>query len=95
VTRLVFASVAGAVAGFLTRPCCVLPAAMSVAGVSSLGLAQIAMTYRPAFIGMSTVMLGAALWITYRREGGLFNKTLTAAATLAGFVLSLRLLEIL
>jgi len=85
----------GAVAGFLTRPCCVLPAAMSVAGVGSLGLAQTLMTYRRAFIATSTLMLVGALWITYRREGGLFNKALAAGATLAGFVLSLRLLEIL
>ncbi len=31
----------GAVAGFLTRPCCTVPAALSVAGVSSAGLADV------------------------------------------------------
>jgi hypothetical protein len=38
-------------------------------------------------------MLVGALWITYRREGGFFNTALATGATVAGFVLSLRLLE--
>lgn len=93
-TRVLLGSVVGAIAGFLTRPCCVVPTAMSLAGVGSVGLAQAAMTYRPAFMSLSTVMLVGALWTTFRREGGLFNKLFAACATLIGFMLSLRLLEV-
>lgn len=93
-TRIVFGSISGAVAGFLTRPCCVLAAAMSLAGVSSVGLAQAAATYRPAFMSISAIMLFGALWTAFRRDGGLFNKVVAACATLIGFMLSLRLLEV-
>lgn len=93
--RIVVDSLVGAVAGFCTRPCCVIPAAMSLTGVSSVGFAQVAVTYRPVFLVVSTVMLLGALWTTFRREGGSFNKVLAAGATFAGFVLSLRLLEVL
>ncbi len=67
---------------------------MSVGGISSIGFAQTAMAYRSAFLTISTVMLVGALWAAFRRDGGVFNKVLTACATLAGFVLSLRLLEV-
>jgi len=36
----------GAVAGFLSRPCCVGPAALSLAGVGSAGFAHALVTYR-------------------------------------------------
>jgi hypothetical protein len=95
VIKIFLGTIVGAVAGFCTRPCCVIPAAMSLAGVSSAGLAETASTYRPAFLALSTIMLLRALWTTFRREGGLFNKALAAGATLAGFGLSLRILEIM
>jgi hypothetical protein len=94
VTRILFGSVIGAVAGFLTRPCCVVPTAMSLAGVSGAALAQQAATYRPALMSASMVILAVTLWTTFRREGGLFNKVLAASATMIGFVLSLRLLGV-
>lgn len=76
------------------RPCCVVPAAMSVVGVSGLGLAQAAVAYRPALMFVSVIMLGGALWTTFRREGGSFNKALAAAATVIGFMLSLGLVGV-
>ena len=82
-------SIAGAVAGFLTRPCCVIPAAMSVTGVGSAGgLAHAAIVYRPAFLSVSAVLLASSVWLTFRREGGWLPKALAAGATLAGFALS-------
>jgi hypothetical protein len=83
-------SIAGAVAGFLTRPCCVIPAAMSVAGVGSAGLAHAAVVYRPALLTVSAVMLASSIWLTFRREGGWLPKALAAGATLAAFALSAR-----
>jgi hypothetical protein len=95
VIKIVFGSLAGVAAGFLTRPCCAVPAAMSVVGLSSVGFAQLAATYRPVFMSVSAAMLTAALWTTFRREGCAFNKVLAASATLVGFLLSLRILEVL
>jgi hypothetical protein len=40
-------------------------------------------------------MLAATLRITLRRDGGSFNKVLAVTAALAGFVLSLQVLEVL
>lgn len=93
-TRILFGSVIGAVAGFLTRPCCVVPTAMSLAGVSGAALAQHAAMYLPALMSASMVILAGTLWTTFRREGGLFNKVLAVSATMIGFVLSLRLIGV-
>jgi hypothetical protein len=46
-------------------------------------------------MSVSAAMLTAALWTTFRREGCAFNKVLAASATLVGFLLSLRILEVL
>jgi hypothetical protein len=90
--KVVLVSVLGAAAGFLTRPCCVLPAAMSLAGVSSIGVTQAVGPYRPVLLSAGIVMLCSALWTTFRREGGVFNKVVAVSATLMGFALSLRVL---
>lgn len=93
--RVFLPTVVGAVAGFCTRPCCAVPAAMSLFGVSGIAFAQTAVAYRPVFLSASGVMLAATLWITLRREGGVLNKAFAIAATLAGFVLSLRILGVM
>lgn len=88
--RMILSGVVGAIAGFLTRPFCVIPVAMSVAGLGNAGLAQAAVAYRPGFLAASIVMLSASLWITVRREGGgWFTKIVAACAILVGFVISL------
>jgi hypothetical protein len=94
-TRVCVATIVGAVAGFCTRPCCAIPAAMSLVGVSGVAFAQTAVTYRPVFLSASALMLAATLWLTLRREGGRFNKVLAMTATLAGFLLSLRMLGVM
>ena len=38
-----------AAAGFLTRPCCFIPAALPLAGVGSAGLSAVFMTHRLIF----------------------------------------------
>ena len=92
--RVLMTTIVGAVAGFCTRPCCAIPAAMSLFGLSGVAFAQTA-AYRPAFLSVSGLMLAATLWITLRREGGSFNKVLAVTATLAGFVLSLQILGVM
>ena len=93
-TRILVGSIVGALAAFLARPCCAVPMAMSLAGVSGIGVAQVAVTHRTALMTASIVMLGGALWMTFRRQGGSFSKILAASATLAGFGLSLRLMGV-
>ena len=92
--RVVFTTIIGAVAGFCTRPCCAIPGAMSLVGLSGVAFAQTAVAYRPVFLSVSGVMLAATLWLTLRREGGTVNKAFATSATLAGFVLSLRILGV-
>jgi hypothetical protein len=93
--RVLMTTIVGAVAGFCTRPCCAIPAAMSLFGLSGVAFAQTAVAHRPAFLSVSGLMLVTTLWITLRREGGAFNKAFAIAATVGGFVLSLQILGVM
>ncbi len=93
--RAFVTTIVGAVAGFCTRPCCAIPAAMSVFGLSGVAFAQTAVAYRPAFLSVSGLMLAATLCVTLRREGGVLNRAFAITATFAGFVLSLRILGVM
>lgn len=84
----------GAAAGFLTRPCCVGPAVLSIVGVSSVGFSDLVVSHRAAFIGGGSAMLIATTWINFRREGGWFNKSLATVAAVVGFSWSVRVLGI-
>ena len=91
---IVLSSAAGAAAGFLTRPCCVGPAVLSVLGVSSVGLAEMFAAHRAVLIALGGVMLTATFWISMGREGGTFNKSIASAATAIGFGWSMRVLGV-
>jgi len=91
---VVVSSAAGAAAGFLTRPCCVGPAVLSVVGVSSVGLAEMFAAHRAVLIAFGAVMLTSTLWINMRRGGGTFNKSIAAATTAIGFSWSMRVLGV-
>ena len=91
---IVAGSAVGAAAGFLTRPCCVGPAVLSVLGVSSVGFAESFAAYRPALIGVGGLMLAATLWVNLRRDGGWFNKAVAGTATAIGFGWSTRMLGV-
>jgi hypothetical protein len=93
--KVLMTTILSAVAGFCTRPCCAIPAAMSLFGLSVVAFAQTAVAYRPALMSVSGLMLAATLWITLRRDGGSFNKAIAVTAALAGFVLSLQVLEVM
>jgi hypothetical protein len=77
-----------AVAGLLTRPCCVIPAALSLAGVSSAGLSSIFMTHRAAFLATSVVCGGVSLWLTFMRGGNAVGKWVTVLASVIAFLIS-------
>jgi hypothetical protein len=68
---------------------------MSLFGLSGVAFAQTAVAYRPALMSVSGLMLAATLWIALRRDGGSFNKVIAVTAALAGFVLSLQVLEVM
>jgi hypothetical protein len=87
------ASVIGGIAGFVTRPCCIGPAMLSLAGIGSAGLVATLATYHRFFASLRSVMLIASLWITFRGDGGWFNKGLAATATILAFVWSTAGLE--
>lgn len=90
----VVSSAAGAAAGFLTRPCCVGPAVLSVLGVSTVGLAEMFAAHRPMLIAFGAVLLPSTLWINMRGDGGWFNKSIAVAATAIGFGWSMRTLGV-
>lgn len=73
---LVAGSAAGAIAGFLMRPCCVGPLALSLLGVSSVGLADALVAHRLGLIATGGLALIATLVVSMRREGGWINKGL-------------------
>jgi len=77
-----------AVAGFLTRPCCVVPTALSLAGLGSAGLSALLVTYRPLFLGLSGLALVASTWMTFRRTGGLFNRWVAIVSSVIAFFIS-------
>lgn len=92
--RSVFSSsCGGVVAGVLTRPCCVIPAALSVAGISSASV--VGAMVGPVFLAFSAVTVLASLWMTFRREGGWFNRSLSVIAAVVGFVAAIRAVGVL
>ena len=81
-------ALAAGVSGFLTRPCCIVPAAMSLAGVESARLSVAMMTYRFEFLMASAVLLGTSLVVNVRRDGGWVNKVLSVGASTIAFALA-------
>jgi hypothetical protein len=86
--------IVGVATGFMMRPCCALPAVLSLAGIGSAGAAGLAMTYRPVFLLLSITAIAASSWVTLRREGGRFNKCLSIGAAGCGLIVSSRLLGV-
>ena len=76
----------GAVSGFLTRPCCVLPAALSLAGVSSAGVSAALVAHRAPLMGLSAALLVCSIYVNFRGEGGWVNRLLAAGGAVVGFV---------
>ncbi|MEO5894364.1 MAG: hypothetical protein ABIS06_01540 [Vicinamibacterales bacterium] len=93
--RIVGSGLIGAFAGFLTRPCCIGPVLLSLVGVSSAGLANIVAASRPLFLLASAILVLASLWMTFRREGGSAARIAATAATLAAFLVAIRLAGVL
>ena len=76
----------GAVAGFLTRPCCVLPSLLSVVGVGSVGVVHALSQHHGLWLATSAATLLASAVIAFRREGGTAAKTVSVAGSVVAFV---------
>ena len=88
VRSIMRSTVAGGLSGFLTRPCCIIPTALSLAGVSSASLGGIFISGRPVFLMASVGLLGSSIVMNFRREGGWMNKSLAVGASLIAFAIS-------
>jgi hypothetical protein len=89
---VVSSTVVGMFAGFLSRPCCAVPMVLSLTSIGGAGLAGVVMTWRPALLAFSAATVVASVWLTFRREGGWFNRCLSMAAAAVGFVAASRFL---
>ncbi|OLC76247.1 MAG: hypothetical protein AUH72_19300 [Acidobacteria bacterium 13_1_40CM_4_65_8] len=78
-------TIVATVSGFLTRPCCVIPAAMSMTGIGTARLSGALVSHRAEFLMTSALLLGASVVINFRREGGVFNKAMAIAASMVAF----------
>lgn len=61
-------SVVSAFFSVLPLSCCVFPVALSFLGASGLAFAAALTPYRPYFIGLTLISLGAAFYFTYRPQ---------------------------
>ena len=85
VPAMLHGTTAGAVVGFMLRPCCVGPALLSVLGVGGSSVAMFAASHRMPLLMVSAMMLVVSVLLNFRRSGGAFNKALVLAATCASF----------
>ena len=61
-------SLVTAVLSFLPLSCCVFPVAFSFLGAGGLAFASALMPYRPYFIALNLVFLGAGFYFAYRPQ---------------------------
>lgn len=80
--------VAASLSGVLTRPCCVLPVALSTFGLSSAIIGQFVADHGSMLLTASVTMLGASVVITMRREGGTASKVITVSMSIIAFVVA-------
>lgn len=86
--RSVLGAGLAASAGFLTRPCCVLPALLAFGGTGSAALTQSVAAHRPAFLATSAALLAGSFWMNVRLETRPINRWLAAVAAGVSFALA-------
>lgn len=84
-----------ACAGFLARPCCIVPATLSLTGIGTAGLSSMVLAHRTALMFVSAGLLGTSIWMNVTREGAWLNKALALVATVLAFFLSARWIGVL
>ena len=79
---------AASASGVLTRPCCMLPVALSTFGLSSAVAGRFVAAYRPLLLTASVTVLGASIFMTLRRDGGTASKVIAVTMSAAAFIVS-------
>ena len=79
---------AASASGVLTRPCCVLPVALSTFGLSSAVVGRFVAAYRPLLLTASVTLFGASVFMTLRRDGGTASKVIALTMSAAAFIVS-------
>jgi len=87
VQPIVRSTLAAACSGFLTRPCCVVPAALSLAGIGSAGLSAVIVAHRSWFLTAGVILLLIAMWMNLRQRGSVLNTSLTVLGTIVAFAI--------
>ncbi|GAB4226523.1 MAG: hypothetical protein Kow0032_04270 [Methyloligellaceae bacterium] len=69
--RLKAAAAGGILGALAASSCCLLPLALTVAGVSGAWMANLRALapYQPVFIGVTAVLLGYGFYLAYRKGG--------------------------
>lgn len=84
--RVASGGVLGGIVGVLMRPCCVIPASLSLLGFTGAATADTVIAYRPVLFAISLTLLAGSLWLTFRTRGGWPVKIISASATILAFV---------
>ncbi len=66
--KTTFPSVGSIATAVIASLCCIGPAVLALAGAGSIGVFSAFEKYRPYFIGVTAVLLGAAFYLTYRKR---------------------------
>ena len=77
-------------AGFLTRPCCLGPALLSLSGGSAASLGHAFASHHTEFAVLSGTLLIGSLWMNVRLQAQSWNKWLASVATIGAFILVAR-----
>ncbi|MGH7602016.1 MAG: mercuric transporter MerT family protein [bacterium] len=66
--KTTLSSAGSIVTAIVASLCCIGPAVLALAGAGSLGVFSAFEKYRPYFIGLTALLLGAAFYLTYRKR---------------------------
>jgi len=80
--------------GFLTRPCCVVPATLSLVGIGTAGLSAAIVAHRSSFLTASAILLLISLWMNLRQRGSVLNTSLTVFGTIVAFAIGAGWMEV-
>lgn len=66
--KITLSTVGSVVTAVVASLCCIGPAVLAIAGAGSLGAFAAFEKYRPYFIGLTALLLGAAFYMNYRKR---------------------------
>ncbi|MGH7457368.1 MAG: mercuric transporter MerT family protein, partial [bacterium] len=66
--KTALSTIGSVVTAIVASLCCIGPAVLAIVGAGSFGAFAAFEKYRPYFIGVTAVLLGAAFYLTYRKR---------------------------